>query len=253
MNIELEFADDPRLAKLSLALVTLENLDWDTARAVGSDGSDSVLNVTNQRGAEVLEAARAKGSEGWASRIKAVRDLLRNGNYKPAGRAKPSSEYLLTAALDDDFPKVNFFVDVVNLASLKNMYPMSIFDADRAGRKLLCRLGAPGERYVFNSAGQEIDVEDLICVCAREPAAVKGASTGASEEGDTPSARGVPIVNPVRDSMATKLFEGARNAVVVIYAPSDAEGADLEAAAAEVARWCGKACDRTETRFASLS
>ena len=53
---------------------------------------------------------------------------------------------------------------------------------------------------------------------------------------------GVPIANPVRDSMATKLFEGAHNAAVVIYAPRNDEG-DLEAAAHDVAEWCGQACN----------
>lgn len=228
MNLDIGFADDARLEKLNLALVELEGLDWSAAGAGSGDGSVSVLSAEIIE--EVFKRARDKGPEGWASRIKAVRDLLRNGNYKPAGRAKPSSEYLLAAALEGDFPKVNFFVDAVNLASLKHMYPMSIFDADRAGRNLLCRLGSPGERYVFNSAGQEIDVEDLLCICAR----------------------GVPIVNPVRDSMATKLFEGVGNAVVAIYAPSGAEGADLGAAAAEVARLCSPACAKIEMRLASL-
>jgi len=229
MKLEIEFAGDTRLEKLSLALVDLGGLDWGAAVSGSGDGFTAPLSAGIVDA--VFEGARDKGSEGWTTRIKAVRDLLRNGSYKPAGRAKPSSEYLLAAALDGDFPRVNFFVDAVNLASLKYMYPMSIFDADRAGSELLCRLGAPGERYVFNGAGQEIDVEDLICICAR----------------------GVPIVNPVRDSMATKLFESARNAVVAIYAPRGAEGCDLAAAAADVARWCGRACARTETSLASLS
>lgn len=251
MKLDIKFADDPRLGKLNLALVELEGLDWGASGAAG--GNRPVLALSAERFEDVIKNTRAKGQEGWASRIKAVRDLLRNGKYKPAGRAKPSSEYLFAAALAGEFPSVNFFVDAVNLASLKYMYPMSIFDADRAGPKLVCRLGAPGERYVFNSGGQEIDVEDLICVCARtlKIATTEGAA-GAAEEGDMVSARGVPIVNPVRDSMATKLFEGARNAVVAIYAPDGPEGADLEAAAADVARWCGTACARTETRLASL-
>ncbi len=242
MKLDIGFADDVRLNKLNLALVELEGLDWGAVAATEVDQLASALGA--ELVATVFGDARAKGPEGWSSRIKAVRDLLRNGNYKPAGRAKPSSEYLLAAALVGDFPVVNFFVDATNLASLKYMYPMSIFDADRAGSKLVCRLGAAEERYVFNAAGQEIDVEDLICLCAREPAAIAGIPA---------RALGYPIVNPVRDSMATKLFEGARNAVVAIYAPHGPEGADLAAAAEDVARWCGSACSRTETRLASLS
>jgi DNA/RNA-binding domain of Phe-tRNA-synthetase-like protein len=309
MDIELQFADDERLRKIELAIVKLRGIDW--ARA----GEVVPLSLRD----EVLRGACEAGTKGFETRIKAVRDMLRNGRYKPAGRAKPSSEYLLAAALDGSFPRVNPLVDAVNLASLKYMYPMSIFDADRAGQALLCRLGAPGEDYVFNSSGQKIDVEDLVCLCALKPAFVaaectagagtvaapavvpnvSGTECGAatakgalawglgaeasrsapaggcpsasyvqpSQPGPPPPAssqkisqpaprpQGVPIVNPVRDSMATKLFEGARNAVIVIYAPSgpyEAEGRDIKAAAQDLAAWCGRAAECAAVEFASL-
>jgi len=332
MDIELQFADDERLRKIELAIVKLEGIDWRRAAEVAPEALRR----------EVLQRVREVGAEAFGPRIKAVRDMLRNGRYKPAGRAKPSSEYLLAAALDGNFPRVNPLVDAVNLASLKYMYPMSIFDADRAGQALLCRLGAPGEHYVFNSSGQEIDVEDLVCLCALKPAfaaegaagvgagaapapsasgnecgpcaaeivaagaATPAAAPNVSETGcgaataedalagglgaeasrsasagghpsasytqpsqpappppdssqktsqPAPQPRGMPIVNPVRDSMATKLFEGARNAVIVVYAPGgpyEAEGRDIEAAARDLAAWCGRAAERVAVKFASL-
>jgi DNA/RNA-binding domain of Phe-tRNA-synthetase-like protein len=235
MKTELQFADDERLRKVTLALVELEGIDWGRAAEVAPEALFE----------KILGEARASGTEAFGPRIKAVRDMLRNGRYKPAGRAKPSSEYLLAAALDGSFPRVNPFVDAINLASLKYMYPMSIFDADKAGRALWCRLGAPGERYVFNGSGQEIDVEDLVCLCAAEPAFAA-----------PQPARGTPIVNPVRDSMATKLFEGAHNGVVVVYAPGGpygAEGTAIASAARDLAEWCGHASGMAEIKFASLS
>ncbi len=267
MNTELQFAGDERLKKVNIALVELEGIEWGRAAEVAPE--------TLFEG--ILRETRASGTEAFGPRIKAVRDMLRNGRYKPAGRAKPSSEYLLAAALEGGFPRVNPFVDAVNLASLKYRYPMSIFDADRAGRALLCRLGAPGERSVFNSSGQEIDVEDLICICTMEPAfATAGSSVeehgldaaGSAPDGGRPlapraetlrlapqPARGTPIVNPVRDSMATKLFEGARNAVIVVYAPGEPcgpEDRNLEAAARDLAEWCGCASESATVGFASL-
>lgn len=239
MEIELEFARDERLRKLKLALVTLEGLDWHA----------EALSSAHARAAESTECARQKHVDEWGLRIKAIRDLLRNGKYKPAGRAKPSSEYLRAAALEETFPQVNPFVDVVNYASLKYMYPMSVFDADRAGPELLCRLGACGERYVFNSAGQEIDLEDLICLCARSP---KSSQEQPSLGKESQSFDGIPIVNPVRDSMATKLFEGAKHAVVAIYALRGPEEADLVSAANDIVSWCGDACRQTRIRFYSL-
>jgi hypothetical protein len=38
---------------------------------------------------------------------KHVRDLLRHGGYKPTGRGKPSSEYLLGAAAEGGMPAIN--------------------------------------------------------------------------------------------------------------------------------------------------
>ncbi len=137
----------------------------------------------------------------------AVRDMLRHGKYKPAGRAKPSSEYLLAAALEGDFPLVNGPVDANNAVSLEWGYPASVFDAAKAGRALLLRRGAAGESYAFNASGQEIDLEDLLVACRL----VDGAW--------------LPCGNPVKDAMSTKVFEDARDVVAVVYAPAS-EGAE---------------------------
>jgi len=111
---------------------------------------------------EALEEALAK-KETLVSpeRKTALRSLLRYGSYKPAGRAKPSSEYLLQSLLENDFPQVNYFVDSINLVSLVSAYPISIIDTDKAGEELLIRRGVDGEHYVFNQGGQSIDLKDL--------------------------------------------------------------------------------------------
>jgi DNA/RNA-binding domain of Phe-tRNA-synthetase-like protein len=145
----------------------------------------------------------------------AVRDMLRYGKYKPAGRSKPSSEYLLAAALEGGFPLVNGPVDANNAVSLEWGYPASVFDAGKTGNELLLRRGLPGESYVFNPSGQSIDLEDLLVVCRRDPA------TGWA-----------PCGNPVKDAMATKVFESARDAVAVVYAPAS-DGRDRLTACAE--------------------
>ena len=101
--------------------------------------------------AALLERVRERG-EAWLpeARKKAVRDMLRHGSYKPAGRAKPSSEYLLAAALDGGFPLVNGPVDACNAASLESGYPASVFDLAKIGEELLLSRGRAGESYVFN-------------------------------------------------------------------------------------------------------
>ncbi len=230
MDVRVDFSPDERLEKLRLGMVILEELEWESSGKV----------IPESLREEVLRQAGAWAPDALERRKRAVRDMLRNGSYKPAGRAKPSSEYLLAAAIDRDFPRVNAFVDAVNLASLRYLYPMSIFDLEKAlgeagaegMRPLYCRLGMAGESYVFNAGGQRIELEDLVCLC------------GYPEGATLP----VPIVNPVRDSMATKLFEGGRHAVIAVYAPAGAEGGDLGLALADLAQWCGRACRRVSTK-----
>jgi DNA/RNA-binding domain of Phe-tRNA-synthetase-like protein len=164
----------------------------------------------------LLARVRAAGESHLAPERKAaVRDMLRHGKYKPAGRAKPSSEYLLSAALDNTFPFVNGPVDANNAVSLEYGYPASVFDLDATGAELLLRRGLAGESYVFNPSGQAIDLEDLLVVCRR-------LNSGAWE----------PCGNPVKDAMATKVFDAARNVIAVVYAPAS-DPIDLVAACAE--------------------
>jgi len=185
--------------------------------------------------AELLGRVAGKG-ESWlpASRKAAVRDMLRHGVYKPAGRSKPSSEYLLAAALDGSFPFVNGPVDANNAASLAYGYPASVFDLEKSGSELRIGRGRPGDSYVFNQSGQEIDLEDLLCVWKRD--------------GEV----WWPIGNPVKDAMATKVFEGCSSIVAVLYAPKGPEGADLEACAGYFAGLLRSDCGASDAAWRIL-
>ncbi len=130
-----------------------------------------------------------------------VRAMLRHGSYKPTGRGKPASEFLMQAALRGEFPRVNGPVDANNAISLASGLPGSIFDADRTGSRLFLRYGRPGESYVFNPSGQSIDLGDLVVVCR---------AIGERWE---------PCGNPVKDAMATKIQAGTRNVVAILYLP----------------------------------
>lgn len=128
-----------------------------------------------------------------------VRAMLRKGGFKPSGRNKPASEYLAQAAREGRFPRINNLVDINNLLSLQSGLPISLLDADIVGPDPVIRYGRPGEKYVFNAAGQEIDLEGLICIC------------GGPDK--------TPMGNPIKDSMVAKLKEATTNVVGVIYAP----------------------------------
>lgn len=139
----------------------------------------------------------------------AARDMLRNGRYKPTGRGKPASEYLLRALAEGSFPRINAVVDVNNLISAEAALPISLWDLDRAGAaRYVFRLGTEGEAYVFNASGQTLDLHDLVVGCR--------ARDGGEE----------PIVSPIKDGHATKTTPETRRVVGCIYAPANVVPAD---------------------------
>ena len=151
--------------------------------------------------AQELERAKARPEQGaWPERTKPVRELLRYGKYKPTGRGKPASEYLLRSAVQNKIPRVFALVDVLNLISLRYLLPISLIDLKKVDTDaFVLRRGHEGERYVFNSVGQEIELTDLLLVARK----------------DTDQA----LANAVKDSMASKLSPEATDALAVVYAP----------------------------------
>lgn len=140
-------------------------------------------------------------------RRKDARDMLRNGRFKPTGRSKPASEYLLRTIAEEGaagFPRINPVVDVANFISLTTQTPISLWDLDKADAKELnFRHGVADESYVFNTAGHVIDLHDLAI------GSIKRDGPGSD----------IPIINPVKDSMLTKTDDGSRRFGLVIYSP----------------------------------
>lgn len=127
----------------------------------------------------------------------AVRDLLRHGGYKPTGRGKPASEYLVQAAERGTLGSINPAVDACNVASLHSGLPISVVDVDRCSLPL--RIGVAGaEQYVFNASGQTIDLEGLLCLFD-----VEG-----------------PCANAVKDSQRTKTHDATRATLSVVWGPA---------------------------------
>jgi len=94
----------------------------------------------------------------------AVRDLLRLAGYKPTGRGKPASEYLVRAASDGTLNSINAAVDVCNAVSLHSGLPISVVDLDRARAPFRIGVAPADASYVFNASGQEIDLGGLLCL-----------------------------------------------------------------------------------------
>lgn len=181
--------------------------------------------------AEAVTAARAQGTAFWPADLSGrVRNLLRHGKYKPTGRGKPASEFLLGAAAGE-FPAINGPADVNNAVSLMSGYPASIFDAGKTGWELLVRRGRPGESYVFNTSGQEIQLEDLLLVCFRD------------------NEKWQPCGNPVKDCMGTKVGPTTRDVLAIIYAPADESQGRLEAHARRFSELLAGHCGARENGF----
>lgn len=94
----------------------------------------------------------------------AVRDLLRWGGYKPTGRGKPASEYLVRAAGEGALGSINLAVDACNAVSLHSGLPISVVDLALARSPFRIAVAPEGATYVFNPAGQEIDLAGLLCL-----------------------------------------------------------------------------------------
>lgn len=138
-----------------------------------------------------------------------VRDLLRHGGYKPTGRGKPASEYLLRAAGDGTLGSINLAVDACNVVSLHSGLPISVVDLDRATAPFRLGVAGAGESYVFNASGQSIDLAGLLCLF---------------------DASG-PSANAVKDSQRTKTHGGTTQTLSIVWGTRAVPGRAAEAAA----------------------
>ena len=138
----------------------------------------------------------------------AVRDLLRHGGYKPTGRGKPASEYLVREASERSLPSINLAVDACNVVSLHSGIPISVVDLDLCTPPLRVAIVGGDDRYVFNQAGHEIRLEGLLCL----------------HDGLGPCA------NAVKDSQRTKTRAETTRTLSILWGPS-AFAADTRAAA----------------------
>ena len=138
----------------------------------------------------------------------AVRRMLRHGGYRPAGRGKPASEFLVQASEKGILSAINPPVDACNIASLWGGLPISVVDADLASGSLSVSIPPEGSSYVFNASGQEITLTGLLCLH--------------DEVG--------PCANAVKDSQRTKTHPGTTRVLAVVWGTSELPGRASEVA-----------------------
>ena len=124
-----------------------------------------------------------------------VRQLLRHGGFKPTGRSKPASEYLLRAVGEGKLASINVAVDVCNIVSLHSGLPISVVDLDHAAGPFRIGVAPAGSSYVFNQSGQEMDLGGLLCLFDSEG----------------------PCANAVKDAQRTKTGPATRRTLSIIW------------------------------------
>src|SRR5262245_23781333 len=128
-----------------------------------------------------------------------VRALLRHGGFKPTGRSKPASEYLLKAVREGLLSPINVAVDVCNIVSYHSGLPISVVDLDRARGPFRVAVAPAGSSYVFNASGQSIDVGGLLCLFDADG----------------------PCANAVKDAQRTKTGPETRRTLSLVWGSVD--------------------------------
>ena len=133
-----------------------------------------------------------------------IRDLLRHGGFKPSGRSKPASEYLLKALEKEWFSPekgINAAVDCCNVISLHSGLPVSVIDEDKASPPWRISICPDETRYPFNPSGQVINASGLLALCDSQG----------------------PSATPVKDSQRTKTHDGTTQTLSVIWGSTECE------------------------------
>jgi DNA/RNA-binding domain of Phe-tRNA-synthetase-like protein len=131
-----------------------------------------------------------------------IRALLRHGGFKPTGRSKPASEYLIKAAQVGRLSSINLAVDVCNAVSLHSGLPISVIDVDRAVGPFRVGVAPAGFSYVFNPSGQVMDIGGLLCLFDQEG----------------------PCANAVKDAERTKTRPETRRTLSLIWSSTRLPG-----------------------------
>ena len=132
----------------------------------------------------------------------AVRRLLRQSGFRPTGRSKPASEYLLKAVSEARLSSINLAVDVCNIISLHSGLPISVVDLARAREPFRVGVAPARASYVFNPAGQVIDLGGLLCLFDAEG----------------------PCANAVKDAQRTKTSPETRRTLSLVWGTVALEG-----------------------------
>lgn len=126
------------------------------------------------------------------------RFLFRSIGIDPT-KHRPSSEALLRRAVKGlDYFSINTLVDIGNWCSLEFLLPICVYDADKTEGEITARLGKKDESY-FGHNNREVNLQNRFVI-----ADAKG-----------------PFGSPITDSTRTAVDTTTKNAILIIFSPSN--------------------------------
>jgi len=159
-------------------------------------GSPEELKTMLNNLAEEFAGKYKDQPPGEISTVKRIRAIFHRAGIDPT-RYRPSSESLLRRAVKGKgLYFINSVVDLVNYFSLKMLWPMGLYDADKLSPPVTWRIGQEGETYT----GIGRDELNL----AHFPLLV-------DQEG--------PFGSPISDSMRTRVTESCKRILWITFAP----------------------------------
>jgi DNA/RNA-binding domain of Phe-tRNA-synthetase-like protein len=163
------------------------------------------------------------------STVERTRRLYHQVGLDPT-RHRPSSERLLRRVVRGKaMPRVNDFVDGMNLVSLRLQFPIGAYDADALAPPILLRVGMPNEHY-RGLYGDMVGLEGKIILVDGEG----------------------PFGNPTHDSDRAAMTEKSVRALVVVFAPCDTPRHELEEAVQEIQQSAENLCHGHSTHVGIL-
>jgi len=117
-------------------------------------------------------------------------------------KRRPAAEALIRRILSGGgLPRINTFVDSLNLASIKSEVPIASFDVDKIFGKPVLRYAVKGEKFYG--------------IGMKEPMSLKGGEIVISDN------EGIIAIYPYRDSERTKITEDTYNALLIFCGVPD--------------------------------
>lgn len=130
-------------------------------------------------------------------KLKRMREAFRAMPDMDPSRYRPASEALIRRSLDKEIFRINPFVDINNLLSIRLRIPLGIYDIDQIEQSIwIYRIGEVNESYTtisnqMKNAGGKLVIADSLGV----------------------------IGSPVTDSRRAAIRVGSKNIVVIAYLP----------------------------------